>query len=51
MPKIVPPTDDKRGVAREASPMNSANSYWPLGERGTLKVWRWLSFMRVRPAI
>ena len=31
--------------------MNSANAYWPLGERGTLKVRRWLTFMRVRPAI
>lgn len=32
-------------------PMNSANAYWLLGERGTLRVRRWLSFMRVRPAI
>jgi hypothetical protein len=49
--KIVPAGDDASAPHDDAVPMNSANTYWPFGERGALKVRRWLSFMRVRPAI
>jgi hypothetical protein len=55
--KIVPRADDGRRRSRHAVAMNSANSYWPLGRRDSLRAspsWRvlnWLSFMRVRPAI
>ena len=55
--KIVPGADDSAAAARDAVRMNSANSYWPLGDRDSLRAspsWRvlsWLSFLRARPAI
>lgn len=55
--KIVPPADDSRAAPRDAVHMNSATSYWPLGQRDSLRAspsWRvlsWLSFVRARPAI